>query len=149
VNDPFTAIRCIDRIGAGLSRLAQQEFPSPYRYDQQGTLRVIAEGVTFEELVDSAFNQIRRYAQSDAAVTIRLLEAIATIASTTGNAKQRAVLRRHAEMIQRGSREGLSEELDRQAVEQQYDQVITKLAQQSHQVELFNQKHTHNSQEQD
>jgi uncharacterized membrane protein len=146
VNDPFTAIRCIDRIGAGLSRLAQQEFPSPYRYDKQGTLRLIAEGITFEALVDSAFNQIRRYAQSDAAVTIRLLEAIATIASTTGNAKQRAALRRHAEMIQRGSREGLSEELDRQAVKQQYDQVISKLAQQSHQIERLKQKHTHDPQ---
>ena len=29
VNDPFTAIRCIDRLGAGLFRLAQQEFSSP------------------------------------------------------------------------------------------------------------------------
>jgi uncharacterized membrane protein len=132
VNDPFTAIRCIDQLSAGLSRLAQQDFPSPYRYDSQETLRVIAEGVTFEALVDSAFNQIRRYAQSDAAVTTRLLEAIATIASYTGNAKQRAVLRRHAEMILRGSREGLSEELDRQAVEQQYDNVIHELAQQNY-----------------
>jgi uncharacterized membrane protein len=34
VNDPFTAIRCIDRLGAGLSRLAQRNFPSPYRYDE-------------------------------------------------------------------------------------------------------------------
>lgn len=149
VNDPFTAIRCIDRLGAGLSRLAQQEFPSPNRYDQQGTLRVIAEGVTFEALVDSAFNQIRRYAQSDAAVTMRLLEAIATIVATTGNAKQRAVLRRHAEMIQRGSSKGLSEELDRQVVKHQYDKVLTKLVQQSQQVERLNQKDTDNLQEQD
>ena len=33
VNDPFTAIRCIDRLSAGLSRLAGRDFPSPYRYD--------------------------------------------------------------------------------------------------------------------
>ena len=135
VNDPFTAIRCIDRLGAGLFRLAQQEFSSPYRYDTQGNLRVIAEGVTFEALVDSAFNQIRRYGRSDAAVTMRLLEAIDTIASYTSNTKLRAVLRRHAEMIQRGSSEGLSEALDRQVVELQYDNVITKLTQSSQQVE--------------
>lgn len=39
VNDPFTAIRCIDRLGAGLSRLAQRTFPSPYRYDNEHRLR--------------------------------------------------------------------------------------------------------------
>ena len=38
-------------------------------------------------------------------------------------------------MIQRGSREGLSEALDRQVVELQYDNVITKLTQSSQQVE--------------
>ncbi|MEP0920146.1 DUF2254 domain-containing protein [Leptolyngbya sp. DQ-M1] len=58
VNDPFTAIRCIDRLGAGLSRLAQRDFPSPYRYDDNHTLRIIAEPTTFEALTDRAFNQM-------------------------------------------------------------------------------------------
>lgn len=73
INDPFTGIRCVDRLGAGLSRLAQKDFPSPYRYDEDQKLRAIAFGVTFEGLVDSAFNGIRQYARSDASVTIRLL----------------------------------------------------------------------------
>jgi uncharacterized membrane protein len=57
LNDLFTAIRCLDRLAAGLSRLAQRNFPSSYRYDNKGNLRVIAESVTFAELVDTAFNQ--------------------------------------------------------------------------------------------
>lgn len=64
VNDPFTAIRCIDRLSAGLSRLAQRDFPSPYRYDQDNNLRAIAQGVTFAGLTDAAFNQIRQYGRS-------------------------------------------------------------------------------------
>ena len=52
---------------------------------------MIAEPVTFERLVDRAFNQIRQYARSDAAVTIHLLEAIATIATYTSSPKHRAV----------------------------------------------------------
>jgi uncharacterized membrane protein len=124
VNDPFTAIRCIDRLGAGLAQLVQRNFPSPYRYDDRGNLRVIAEGVTFEELADSAFSQIRRYAQSDAAVTIRLLDAIALILTHTNNPKYQTILERHAEMIQRGSCEGLSEPQDREAVKQRYNSVL-------------------------
>ncbi len=127
INDPFTAIRCVDRLGAGLSRLAQKDFPSPYRYDDNNKLRAIAFGVTFEGLVDTAFNAIRQYARSDTSVTIRLLEAIANIATYTSNQKYQAILQRHAEMILRGSQEGLSEELDRNDVQKQYDSTIQAL----------------------
>jgi len=127
INDPFTAIRCVDRLGAGLSRLAQKDFPSPYRYDKDNKLRAIAFGVTFEGLVDSAFNPIRQYARSDASVTIRLLEAIANIATHTSNSKYQVILQRHANMILRGSQEGLPEELDREDVQKQYDIAIQAL----------------------
>lgn len=127
VNDPFTAIRCVDRLGAGLSGLVQRNFPSPYRYDDNRKLRVIVEPFTFEQIVGQAFNQIRQYAQSDAAVTIRLLEAIALIATHTDNLKYRAVLRCHADMILRGSQQGLSEEQDRKDVHERYYSVIKAL----------------------
>ncbi len=127
INDPFTAIRCIDRISAGLCHLVQRDFPSPYRYDKNKKLRFIAEGVNFKGLVDRAFNQIRQYGKSDAGVIIRLLEAIATIATYTNNSKYQASLRHHADMILQDSREGLSQEQDRKDVEESYYQVIKNL----------------------
>ncbi len=127
VNDPFTAIRCIDRLSAGLSRLARRDFPSPYRYDDNDKLRVIVQPVTFAGLTDAAFNQIRQYSTSDVAVTIRLLEAIATIARYTQNQTDRAALRRHAEMIGRDSCQGVSEELDKQDIEKRYQAVLKAL----------------------
>jgi uncharacterized membrane protein len=120
INDPFTAIRCIDRLSAGLSRLAQRDFPSPYRYDERKNLRVIAERITFAGLVDTAFNQIRQYGKSDVAVMIRLLKAIATVARYTSTQKERAVLLRHAEMIRRDSQQAISEELDKKDIEELY-----------------------------
>ena len=120
VNDPFTAIRCIDQLSAGLSRLVQRQFPSPYRYDERHELRVIAEPVTFEGLVDAAFNQIRQYGKQDVAVIIRLLEAIATIAEYTCDRKDRAVLLRHAAAIKRDSFENVSDKLDKQDIDEQY-----------------------------
>ncbi|NJP12165.1 MAG: DUF2254 domain-containing protein [Leptolyngbyaceae cyanobacterium RU_5_1] len=129
VNDPFTAIRCIDRLGAGLAHLATRNFPSPHRYDKTHTLRVIAEPVTFEQLVDAAFNQIRHYGRSDADVTIRLLDAIALVAHHTHHSTQQTVLQRHADMILRGSQEGLAEELDRQALQERYYRATKALKQ--------------------
>ncbi len=129
VNDPFTAIRCIDRLSVGLSHLAQKDFPSPYRYDDDDNLRVIAPGVTFAGLTDAAFNQIRQYSTSDVAVTIRLLEAIAAIAPFTRNKKDQAALLRHADMIERGSREGVSEEYDHACIKEQYQVAVMALQQ--------------------
>ncbi|MCU0535160.1 MAG: DUF2254 domain-containing protein [Hydrococcus sp. Prado102] len=120
INDPFTAIRCIDRLGAGLARLAQRNFPSSYRYDDNKNLRLVAKRVTFAGLVDTAFNQIRQYGKSDVAVTIRLLEAIATVARYTSTQKEREVLLRHAEMIRRDSQQAISEELDKKDIEERY-----------------------------
>jgi uncharacterized membrane protein len=121
VNDPFTAIRCIDRLSAGLSRIAQRDFPSPYRYDGEHNLRVIVEVANFEGLVNSAFNQIRQYGCTDVAVTIRLLEAIAIIAPYTRSNKDRALLLRHAAMIERGSLEKITEEGSRASIIQRYE----------------------------
>lgn len=84
-------------------------------------MRVIAEPVTFAGLTDAAFNQIRQYSTSDVAVTIRLLEAIACIATFTHNPKQREALRRHADMILQGSCEAISCKQDSKDVKYQYN----------------------------
>ncbi|MTJ11947.1 DUF2254 domain-containing protein [Anabaena sp. UHCC 0187] len=127
INDPFTAIRCIDRITAGLCHLAQRNFPSPYRYDDNNKLRFIVEGADFQGLLDCAFNQIRQYGKSDAEVTMRLLEAIATIATYTNNSKYQASLCHHAQMILQDSRGGLSQEQDYKDIEQRYNEIINNL----------------------
>jgi uncharacterized membrane protein len=71
-------------------------------------------------IVDAAFDQVRQYARSSAAVTIRLLETIATVAKFAHRAEDRAALQSHAQMINRGASEGLSESEDRRVVEERY-----------------------------
>jgi len=123
INDPFTAIRCIDRLSAGLSCLAERQFPSAYRYDSEQNLRFIAAPVAFEQLIETAFNQIRHYGKSDLAVVLRLLKAIAQIASHTHRPRDRLALEQQAEMILEDSREALAQSRDQQMVEDFYRQV--------------------------
>jgi len=94
--------------------------PSPYRYDDHNQLRIIAEPISFTDAADAAFNQIRQYGKSSVAVTIRLLEAIAVIAPFTHRTLDRTTLQRHADMIERGSQEGIPEELDYKNVKERY-----------------------------
>jgi uncharacterized membrane protein len=124
INDPFTAMACVDHLGSALCRLAARDMPSPYRYDRQNQLRLILRADTFREVVDAAFNQIRQYGRSSAAVTIRLLDTIAVIAGFAHRPEDRATLLRHAEMIARGGREGLPEGEDRRVVEERWQAII-------------------------
>lgn len=127
INDPFTAIRCIDRLAAGFCHIVQRDFPSPYRYDKNNKLRIIAEQISFEKLAYCAFSQIRQYGNSDAAVTIKLLEAITQISSYTDNSEYQKILRHHADMILQDSRNGLSQEQDIKDVEKHHHTIIKSL----------------------
>ncbi|HSN79962.1 MAG TPA: DUF2254 domain-containing protein [Rhodoferax sp.] len=92
VNDTTTAVMCIDYLTAILSRLALRNIPSPHRLED-GALRVITVGQTFESLVSESFDQIRNNAAGNVAVMLRLLGAIHTIASLTSQPLRRQVLR--------------------------------------------------------
>lgn len=101
INDPFLAMSCIDRLGAALIRLAQKSIPSSYRYDKTGKLRLITSSFSFEKVLDLSFDQIRQASVSDVAVTIRLLETLATIAGVVKLPERKEAIRRQADMIKR------------------------------------------------
>ncbi|CAN5283889.1 DUF2254 domain-containing protein [soil metagenome] len=124
INDPFTALACVDRLGAALATVAGKEIPSAYRYDEEGRLRVVAEGVTPAGIVDAAFHQLRQASRNNAAVTIRLLETIALLGPRVQTRDLREALLTQAEVILEGSREGLPAKIDQAAAQGRYESVI-------------------------
>lgn len=128
INDPFTAMMCTDRLGEGLCRLAALDFPSPFRYDSAGHLRIITDNTDFPHLVKASFNQLRQYGKDSVSVTIRLLEVILTVLRHARTEEQRAVLQREAEMIYRGSCEAITEPNDLDAIRSRYDKILKVLA---------------------
>jgi uncharacterized membrane protein len=65
INDPTTALYCIDRLSEAFVRLAVREAPARERFDSDGHLRVVTETVGFEQLACNAFAAVARYAGSD------------------------------------------------------------------------------------
>ncbi len=124
VNDPFTAITCIDRLGAALSTLSEKVIPSPYRYDDEGHLRVVTDSSTVSGIIDAAFSQIRQAGRNDASVTLRLLETIIAVGRHTHDPAFRTALRRHAEAIHRGSEDAHHDPIERQDAEIRYQEAI-------------------------
>jgi uncharacterized membrane protein len=129
INDPFTAIVCVDRLSSALCRLARSDMPSARRFDAQGRLRLVAPGSTFGGILNTAFNQIRQNARSIPAVAIRMLDAIVQIAGHVRNAEDAASLRRHAEMIFRGAQAAVPEAQDLLDIEARYTAATQALLQ--------------------
>ncbi len=82
VNDPSTAITCIDQLGRILIRFVNRKLPTSLLCDPPHVVRVIVPWIGIEGLLDTAFEQIRHYSASDVAVSLRLLRAFDDIAST-------------------------------------------------------------------
>jgi len=89
--DTTTAVTCVDYLTAILARIAPRQIPSSRRYEE-GELRVIAKGPSFESLLAESFDQIRSNAKGDIAVLSRMLDALQTLASVTVSPHRRRML---------------------------------------------------------
>jgi uncharacterized membrane protein len=123
INDPFTAVACVDRLGAALAEFAGREFPSPRRCDEHRRLRVIAPTITADGIADAAFHQIRQAARGNATVTLRLLETIAALAPRARGSAFRPALLRHAQLVHQECRGHLTA-ADHAAVTGRYEAVL-------------------------
>ncbi|WP_423802498.1 DUF2254 domain-containing protein [Neobacillus sp. SAB-20_R2A] len=82
VNDPNTAVNCIEQIGSILEGLGQKQLPKPLKYDKQGNLRLITKQLLFSDYLYLSFYQIRHYGQEDISIIRAILKALTVIAET-------------------------------------------------------------------
>ncbi|MBM9606643.1 DUF2254 domain-containing protein [Desulfopila inferna] len=127
INDPFTAISCIDRIGSAICFVSTKKFPSSLITDNEDKLRLVTMPVDFTGMVNAAFDQIRQNGQKNVAVTIRLLEVLGNIGRHLEQQEYKDAILRQAVMIQRVGRESFPEENDRADVQQKYGEVLKSL----------------------
>lgn len=118
VNDPFTAINCIDLLGGALNTLAQRQMPRSALKDKDDKLRLVRLVVTFKGLADAAFNQIRQNGAKTPAVALRLLETIYRVHDGCPSAERRACLREHGRLTYEVARESMTQPHDLAALEE-------------------------------
>jgi uncharacterized membrane protein len=127
VNDPATAVLCVDRLGAALAKVAARPMPSSHRYDRNGRLRIVAKHYGFCGLVEAAFNPIRQYGSESVPVLVRMLEAIRRIALHVTRDEDRETLLRHAAMIERASKKAGFEASDQEDIEERFRAALETL----------------------
>ncbi|OBH04807.1 hypothetical protein A5696_03555 [Mycobacterium sp. E2699] len=120
VNDTFTALTCIDWLGDSLCKIAPVWTPTQIHRDNRGVIRVISDQVSYERLVQRAFEKIRQASRAMPAVMIRQLDTLATIMEQTTDPQRAQVLMDQAAMIHRANAESVPEHSDRADVDRRY-----------------------------
>ncbi len=107
VNDPSTAISCIDQLSRILIRWIGRQPPDSLIYNPPYVLRVVIPWIDWSGLLNTAIEQIRIYARADAAVSLRLLRLLQDVAATIDSPDI------HSHLVERGRRivEGCRERL--------------------------------------
>ncbi len=112
VNDPYTAIACINNLTATMCYLSQVTFPSKYRFDDKNELRIIADTLDFEGVLDASFNQIRQFSAGNTAVIIRLMEVLLIIYDIAAKESYKKSIEKHVKMTLNLGKESIKEKND-------------------------------------
>ena len=120
INDTFTALTCIDWLADCLCKIAPVWSPTQVHRDARGVIRVISGQVSYERLVQRAFEKIRQASRGMPAVMIRQLDALTTIMEQTTDPRRAQVLMDQAIMIHRANLESVPDESDRADVDRRY-----------------------------
>ena len=107
VNEPFTAMTCIDRLGQGLARLAARRAPAAARRGPDGAVRVIAEPRRLDDLLEEAVEPLLVNAADSGPVLERILVMLRSVATVARRAPDRRAIERLAQLAAEAGRDAL------------------------------------------
>ncbi len=135
-NDPYTAINCIDRLGAALGRVARRPPPPERVRGPGGRIRLLRDPIDFPELACAALDPIREYGRGHSAVLIRLLDTVGALSGQARRPPALSELRWHAEKIVRSGQEGIPEETGVASLESRFRRVRQRIREREEGIEV-------------
>lgn len=84
VNDTYTAITCVDRISAAYQDIVKRGLRARAARDDEGHTRLTIEGTDVGDLINTAFNPIRRAASNNALMIQNLCDALVRLHKIAG-----------------------------------------------------------------
>jgi uncharacterized membrane protein len=116
INDPTTAVLCVDRLSELLLAFARHEPPGRVRRHNGGRGILILPRAEFDRLADLALDQVRHFGVGDPRFAIALLDRLAELGMVLPRHHRQAVAR-HAAAVLRDARRRINDEADLNRVE--------------------------------
>ena len=126
INDPHTAVTCLDWLRVGLSRLAA-DCPSGEEELWRGH-RVARQRASFASMLRRVFGGVRQYVSTDRNATLHALLVLESIAGRASTPERLALVVEEAEVLVASAREQLAEESARQEVSERFAAMRRRLA---------------------
>ena len=98
INDPTTAVTCIEYLSVVMARIAGRQVISENRH-VGGRLCLIVPARSFRELVDDAFSELRRTGQSQPRVLASILRALEVVAQATHCEERRKAILEQVQLV--------------------------------------------------
>lgn len=127
INDPYTAVNCVDRLSSALAQLAQRQMPAANRFDHDGHLRLIVDCQTFSSVMHAAFDQMRSYAVGSVAVSQRLMEGYQRIADAISRDDYAKDVLHQARLTMEGALEQPHHPADLRIIQEQYERLAKQM----------------------
>lgn len=124
VNDPFTAMNCINWFQSAMKAFLSGEAPSPYRRDKDGKLRVIAYPIEFERFASVLCDQSRAYIASDRNTALKMLTVLTELAAGTERIREKDILIGHIKKLKTAAMEVLTSSPDRDDINFKFNQAL-------------------------
>ena len=98
VNDPYTAMVVLDRLGAALCELAALELPNGV-VNRNNRCVLLVPTLRYEELLDATFDTIRHHSKGTPAILSKLLEVLTKVAACEHSGGRLASLKLQARLV--------------------------------------------------
>ncbi len=130
INDPYTAMGCIDWTAAALARIATKQASPRYFADKAGVTRLSLESpATFDVMCAVMLNPLIAYGLNSAVVACHLLFSLQRVAEALCDAEHAAGLSKYVERIEKLSQSLLKDEPERAAVQARAAAIFAALSQ--------------------
>ncbi|WP_209124628.1 DUF2254 domain-containing protein [Alkalihalobacillus sp. BA299] len=122
INDPNTAISCINELGKVLTVLGQKNIERCFYNDDNRALRLMLKQQHFRDYLYRSFYQVRHYANDDVSVLSAILEALNVVASYNDNDVKKEI-KRFSDYIVEGMNEKTFLSLDEQYLHKKLEEL--------------------------
>ncbi len=128
INDPGTAITCIDWFSLALAEIVDRDLPGCVFLDDDGEPRLLARTPGFAGLIKAIYAPLRQLSRSSVQVTVKLLASLCRLAELTRRRDRLEVLALHGRLIVEDADQGRLLDFDIQDIHQRYQrlQVLTR-----------------------
>lgn len=128
INDPFTAMSCIDRLGGSLGRLAERSKPARIRRDSEGTPRVlITRADDFPDVLHQSIGQIREYGANSTSVSATILKALTEMACHASRPDDLQAIRGEAVALKKSFHDQHTVQIDLEQFQSEYHKLLEYL----------------------